>query len=244
MLAAATGGELDAQGVKMIYTPKAGGQVVTAAQTNQKESEHNTGTRTSLYSNDPYSATSGELTECFIMDLSDSNEQNAPKILSGGHTGSGESDETRQGCCYAIGVNENGSLHLAKEWPYHPVTPKAYDKINYVDPAWKTIGNIKNKFTPMKIIYYPKEGGTYIEWWFDKKGLESGKLENDWQQMAWAHDKGDWGEKFGPALVENQGLKYKGKVLGFYIRIDTPKKPVQFSHQGMHELEIPVKKLV
>ena len=235
----------DAQGVVMIYKPKQGGQVVTASETNQKESDHNTGSRSSLYSNNPYSANSGELTEYFEMDLDDSGEQNAPKLLSGGHTGSGDSDETRQGCCYAVGVNENGSLHLAKEWPHHPVTPKAYDKINYVDQSWKNLGgSIKNKLVGMKIIYYPADGGTKIEWWFDKKGLETGKLENDWKQMAWAHDKGDWGDKFGPALTENQGVKYKGKILGFYIRIDTPKKPVKFSHQGQHELEIPLKKLV
>lgn len=240
-----SGAKVDAQGIVMIYAAKEGGQVVTAATTNQKESDHNTGSRTSLYSNSPYSATSGELTEYFSMDLGDSGEQNAPKLLSGGHTGSGDNDETRQGCCYAVGVNENGTLHLAKEWPHHPVTPKAYDKINYVDQAWKNLGgSIKNKLVGMKIIYYPADGGTKMEWWFDKKGLETGKVENDWKQMAWAHDKGDWGDKFGPALVENQGVKYKGKVMGFYIRIDTPKKPVKFQNQGMHELAIPLKKLV
>ena len=240
--------KVDAQGVVMIYAPKVGGQVVTATETNQKESSHNTGSRTSLYSNKPYSAISGEITEYFVMDLSDDDEQNAPKLLSGGHTGSGDNDETRQGQCYAVGVNQNGSLHLAKEYPHHPTTPKAYNKIQYLDPNWKNLGSIKNKFVGMKIIYFPieKNGkkGMHMEWWFDKKALETGKKENDWKQMAFAEDFGDWGSQFGPPHLENMGVKYKGKIMGFYIRIDTPKKPVKFSHQGQHELEIPPRRLV
>lgn len=242
-----TTGKLDAQGVRMIYAPKAGGQVVIATETNQKESSHNTGSRTSLYSNKPYSANCGELTEGFIMNLSDNGEQNAPKLLSGGHTGSGDNDETRQGQCYAVGVNQNGTLHLAKEYPHHPTTPKAYDKIQYLDPNWKSLGDIKNKKVFMKIIYFPVEKagkqGMHMEWWFDKKALETGKLENDWQQMAFAEDFGDWGAKFGPPHMINNGVKYNGKILGFYIRIDTPTKPVQFTHQGQHELELPPRKL-
>lgn len=241
--------KVDAQGVVMIYAPKVGGQVVIATETNQKESEHNTGTRTSLYSNKPYSANSGELTEGFIMNLSDNGEQNAPKLLSGGHTGSGDNDETRQGQCYAVGVNQNGSLHLAKEYPHHPTTPKAYDKIQYLDPNWKNLGSIKNKKVFMKIIYFPVKNaagkeGMHMEWWFDKKALSTGKLENDWVQMAFAEDFGDWGKEFGPPHMVNNGVKYKGKILGFYIRIDTPTKPVEFSHQGMHELDSPPRKLV
>ena len=96
----------------MIYAPKVGGQVVTATETNQKESSHNTGSRTSLYSNKPYSAISGEITEYFVMDLSDDDEQNAPKLLSGGHTGSGDNDETRQGQCYACVIFQNNLRSL------------------------------------------------------------------------------------------------------------------------------------
>jgi hypothetical protein len=241
--------KVDAQGIVMIYAPKQGGQVVTAKETNQKESKHNTGTRSSLYSNKPYSANNGELTEYFIMDLSDDGEQNAPKLLSGGHTGSGNNNETKQGQCYAVGVNQNGTLHLAKEYPHHPTTPKAYDKIQYLNPNWKNLGgNIRNKLVGMKIIYFPvtKNGktGMHIEWWFDKKGLQTGKVENDWVQMAFTEDFGDWGSKFGPPHLENMGVKYNGKILGFYIRIDTPKKPVKFQNQGQHELELPPRKLI
>lgn len=237
--------KVDAQGVVMIYAPKPGGTIVTKKDTYQKESEHNTGTRTSLYSTIEYKANSGELTEGFIMDLSDSGEQNAPKLLSGGHTGSGDSDTTRQGQCYAVGVNQNGTLHLAKEYPHHPTTPKFYDKITYVNPQWKSLGDIRNKFVLMKIIYFPttKDGktGMHLEWWFDKKALETGKLENNWVQMAYADDFGDWK---GPPHLENMGVKYKGKVLGFYIRIDTPKKPVKFDYQGQHEIGENPKRLV
>jgi hypothetical protein len=240
--------KVDAQGVVMIYAPKAGGQIVIAKETNEKQSEHNTGKRSSLYSNKPYSANSGELTVGFRMNLSDNGEQCAPKLLSGGHTGSGDNDETRQGQCYAVGLNQNGSLHLAKEYPYHPKTPKAYDQIKYLNPNWKSLGSVKDKKVWMKIIYFPviKDGktGMHIEWWFDKKGFETQKLENDFQQMAYAEDFGDWGSKFGPPILENSGVKYKGKILGFYCRVDTPTKPVEFFNQGQHELDSPPRKLI
>lgn len=233
--------KVDAQGVVMIYAPKQGGQIITDKDTYQKESSHNTGPRTSLYSTIEYKANSGELTEGFVMKLSEDGEQNAPKLLSGGHTGSGDNNTTRQGQCYAVGVNQNGSLHLAKEYPHHPTTPKAYDKIQYLDNSWKNLGNIKNKFVLMKIIYYPVtrtdgKKGMRMEWWFDKKALSTGKLENDWKQMAFAEDYGDWGSKFGPPHLENNGIKYKGKVLGFYVRIDQKQEPVKFSYQGCHEI--------
>jgi hypothetical protein len=237
--------KVDAQGVVMIYAPKAGGQVITANDTYQKESEHDGQSRTSLYSKSEYIAGSGELTEYFVMDLGKDSEQNAPKLLSGGHTGSGDSDTTRQGRCYAVGINQNGTLHLAKEYPKHPDTPKFYDKIKYVDPNWRGLGQIANKSVGMKIIYYPieKDGkkGMHLEWWFDVKHLDTGKLENDWKQCAYADDFGDWE---GEPYFENNGVVFNGKVLGFYIRIDTPKNPVQFKYQGCHELAIPVKKLV
>lgn len=240
--------KVDAQGVLMIYAAKQGGQVITANDTYQKETVHNTGPRTSLYAKSEYSAPCGELTEYFIMDLSEDDEQNAPKLLSGGHTGSGDSDETRQGCCYAVGINQNGNLHLAKEYPHHPETPKAYDKIQYVLPKWNSIGNIRNHFVGMKIIYYQvtKDGktGVRIEWWFDLKALTTGKMENDWHLCAFAEDFGDWGNKYGPPYLENNGVKYNGKILGFYIRIDQKKKPVQFFHQGQHELAMPPVQLV
>jgi len=235
----------DAQGIVMLYAPKQDGQVITQDMTFQKESSHNSGDRTSLYAKKKYTANSGEITEYFSMNLSKDDEQNAPKLLSGGHTGSGLSDTTRQGRCYAAGINQNGSLHLAKEWPAHPTTPKFYDKIQYKDQNWKKLGNIKNKLVGMKIVYYPVESGNkkgmHIEWWFDKKGLQTQKIENDWQQMAWADDFGDWE---GEPLLENQGVKFKGKVLGMYIRIDHIKEPVKFLTAGQHELELPVKRLV
>ncbi len=240
---------LDAQGVRMLYTPKKDGQLVTAKGTRQEESEHNTGTRSSLYSLKPYSANCGELTEGFVMNLKDNDEQNAPKILSGGHTGSGDSNTTRQGRCYAVGVNQNGTLHLAKEYPHHPTTPKAYDQIKYLSTTWKNLGSIKDKFVLMKIVYFPttsadgKKKGMHIEWWFDRKALSTGKLENDWQQMAYVDDYGDWGSKFGEPYLENNGVKFNGKVLGMYVRIDTPIRPVKYSHVGQYELELPAKKL-
>lgn len=230
------GSKVDAQGFTMIYTPKQGGQVITDDLTYQKESEHNTGPRTSLYATVEYTANSGELTEEFTMNLSDDKEQNAPKLLSGGH--GDENPETGQ--CYAVGINQNGSLHLAKEYPKHPTTPKFYDKIKYVDPNWKSLGNIKGKKVFMKIIYFPvdKDGkkGMHLEWWFDVKALETGKLENDWRQIAYADDFGDWE---GPPHLENMGVKYKGKILGFYIRIDMVTKPVEFGKVGQHELQLP-----
>jgi hypothetical protein len=237
--------KVDAQGVVMIYAPKQGGQVVIAKETNQKESKHNTGTRSSLYSNKPYSANSGELTVGFKMNLSDNGEQCAPKLLSGGHG----DDNPKEGVCYAVGVNQNGTLHLAKEWPKHPTTPKAYDQIKYLDQNWKDLGgSIKDKKVFMKIIYYPvtkgDKTGMHIEWWFDKKGLQTQKLENDFVQMAYAEDFGDWGSKYGPPILENSGVKEKGKILGFYCRVDTPTKPVEFFNQGMHELTLPPIKLI
>lgn len=239
-------GQLDAQGVRMIYAPKQGGQIVTQETTVKKWSEHNTGTRTSLYSNTDITAVAGELTEGFLMDLSDNGEQNAPKLYSGGHTGSGESDETKQGRCYAIGINQDGTLHLAKEYPYHPETPKQYKNIQYVDASWKTFfGNIAGKKVWMKIIYHPhtRADGKKVcrlEWWFDKEGYTSQSLKNDWQFAAFAEDDGSWA---GEPYFENNGVLFNGKILGFYIRIDTPKKPVDFFNTGFHELELPARKL-
>lgn len=230
------GSKVDAQGFAMLYAPKQGGQVITDDKTYQKESKHNTGPRTSLYATVEYTANSGEITQEFTMDLSEDDEQNAPKLLSGGHG----SEPTEQGQCYAVGINQNGTLHLAKEVPKHPDTPKFYDKIKYVDPNWKGLGNIKGKKVYMKIVYFPveKDGkkGMHLEWWFDVKALDTGKLENDWRQCAYADDFGDWK---GPPHLENMGVKYKGKILGFYIRIDQVKKPVEFGKVGMHELQLP-----
>ena len=147
-------------------------------------------------------------------------------------------DNPKAGRCYAIGVNINGTAHLAKEYPKHPSTPKFYDKVKYADSSFKSLGSLQNKSFGLKVITYATAKSTLmIECWVDKDGEVNGKPANNWKLFFTAEDDGNWE---GPPYLENQGLANNDKAMGWYVRMDTVTKKTIATCMGGREIISPV----
>ncbi|HYG00359.1 MAG TPA: hypothetical protein VD815_09715 [Candidatus Saccharimonadales bacterium] len=170
------------------------------------------------------------------------------KIRGGEHN----DDYKYAGRSYAVGVSFNGDPYLAKEYPYHPVTPKFLNEIriangndndNDNDYISKNIGNLDGRWIGIKVIAYNKNNAVNIEVYVDNKGLLSnGKPANHWNLWWTAVDDGKWvndeGKKGGEPYLELQGEK-GGTPEMTYIRIDKMKEKgqIEIKHESVREID-------
>jgi hypothetical protein len=117
------------------------------------------------------------------------------KIRGGEHN----DDHKYAGRSYVVGISFNGDPYLAKEYPYHPVTPLFLNKIQFTDDdndndnVAKNIGNLDGRWIGLKVIAYNKNNAVNIEVYVDNKGLLiNGKPANDWKLWWTAVDDGNW----------------------------------------------------
>jgi hypothetical protein len=210
----------DKYGISKVYPDAPSGTFLDSPK--YKWSTHNTGPRDSFWIDD-MNLVNVEQTGYFKIKASTTDEQLSYKCMGGDHGGNGDSPETRQGRCYAIGVNFDGSPHFAKEYPYHPKTPKFYNHIQLADPNFKTMGKILDRWVGIKAIHYVKNGSVFFECWVDNEGLVNDKPANKFKKFFTVVDDGNLknnkGEKGGEPYLENQG-KANGGNGKFYIRLD------------------------
>jgi hypothetical protein len=138
------------------------------------------------------------------------NDQIDFKLGGGNHTDGKK--ESKAGQCYPVGLYFDGKPFVAKEYPKHPTTPNFSDKIQIVEGAPKSVGNVRGKKIGLMVRKYIYNNNQIkIECHinlFDGKGL---------QYWYYAIDDGSWVGK--PFLTLN------GKVNGspelVYLRIDS-----------------------
>ncbi len=164
------------------------------------------------------------------------------KIRGGEHN----DDYKYAGRSYAVGISFNGDPYLAKEYPYHPVTPKFLNEIRIADgndDVSKNIGNLDGRWIGLKVIAYNKNNAVNMEVYVDNKGLlGNGKPANDWKLWWTAVDDGKWvndeGRKGGEPYLELQGEK-GGTPEMTYIRIDKMKEKgqIEIKHESVREID-------
>jgi hypothetical protein len=142
------------------------------------------------------------------------------KIYGGNHTGNGDNDKTRQGRCYAFGLEQNGSPSFKKEFPHHNDTPDFSDQVKFSDPNVKKLKSLKDRWIGLKVIAWPDKpnGKVNFQCWVDDDGLVDGKPANNWKLLFTAEDNG--GNLKGEPYFEYQGSKHGGDDI-YYMRIDT-----------------------
>lgn len=152
------------------------------------------------------------------------------KIRGGEHN----DDNRYAGRSYVAGVSFSGEPHLAKEYPYHPLTPSFPNEIKISDDGdtSRNIGNLNGRWIGLKVVIFNKENNVVnIEVYVDNKGvLSDGKPANEWRLWWTAVDDGRWvngeGEKGGESYLDLQG-KEGGTPEMMYIRIDKMKEKGQ-----------------
>lgn len=208
-------------GIALVYPKKAGGQEAKKFGT-AKRSSHNTGKRDSFYTTPKgeFTATNAQIGLYLRYTLSQ-DDQGVIKLLSGGH---GDSP-LEQGRCYAVGIQVNkgkaSTFHLAKEYPKHPETPKFPKQIKLLNNT--ALPDINGKTVGYRLVGYVTAKGTFKGRLdldlsvLDTKPEDLKTCPNKFVPYMEFEDSGNW---TGPALTENQGIKFKGDPMGYYIRID------------------------
>ena len=119
---------LDKYGMPLLYATKPGTTLANIESFEGPErTDHNTGPRDSfrLKNNDLLNkAMHVELNMWSNIDFKE-DDQDSWKCVRRKH-GDSESNQTKRGRCYSMGINTDQTPHLAKEFPYHSTTPKFY----------------------------------------------------------------------------------------------------------------------
>lgn len=212
--------------IQLIYPQKQGGQVVS--KTTYERSTHNQSNkknipRDSFYS-DPksyFTAANAQIAGYFNVDFNVDDELSF-KILGGGHS----DDNPKEGRCYAIGVHiypgKASGVHVAKEYPQHSETPKFY-KEAILSGQIQTMPDLNNKTFGMRLNYWVTKKNTLAGRVdldlsvLDKKVSDLTECPNQWKTYFTFEDDGGWA---GEPYTSNQGVLFKGKKMGFYVRID------------------------
>jgi hypothetical protein len=156
----------------------------------------------------------------FKTALTKQSEEYSFKIHGGTHTGEGDNDTTKQGRCIALGLQQDGKPSFKIEFPHHNDTPDFSDKVEFFDPNFKSVGNVKDKWIGIAgfAIVDKTQNKAWYELWVDTSGLVDGKPQNKWRPMYRVENAP--GKFVKDLYTENQGIKHGGQGI-FYLRIDT-----------------------
>jgi hypothetical protein len=212
-------GELDKEGVLMLYPTKQGSKEYYTKDYSYKRSSHGQASKPELgkIPRDTFTLTNvdfmqGEYTFIGKIDFTNPDDFSF-KIGSLGHSGN---DPNGEGQCYSLGISSIGTVHMSKETPRHPKTPN-FDKHVKVEPGMpKSLGKISNKtFGCKSVMKFIDDGkNVLMEVYVDMDPLDAqGKPKNNWKKWFTAKDDGTWENK-------PQTFFAKGKTQTLYHRID------------------------
>ena len=212
-------GELDKEGVLMLYPTKSGGKEYYTNDYEYKRSSHGQASKPELgkiprdtYWLDDVPFMQGEYTFIGKVDFTNPDDFSF-KVGSLNHSGS---DPEGEGQCYSFGISSTGTVHMSKETPRHPKTPN-FDKQAHVEPGMpKSLGPISNKTFGCKGVFQIVDGGknVLIDVYVDMDPLDSqGKPKNNWKKWFSAKDDGTWENK-------PQTTFAKGNTQKLFHRID------------------------
>lgn len=211
--------------ITLKYQAKQGGEEVKEF-SGPDYSDHDGKPRASLYEKNKgnFGPTNAQIGGYVRMKLR-AKDQILYKVLSGNH-----GDPSMAGRCYGAGFEiegDNVTLHAVKELN-HPETPRITDKIEKLFTG--KIPPLNGKTVGYRVNHWVnKDKHTVVEFDADFSALDTPpeqltQAPNQWQPMFRFIDKGDWGlskdKEEDANIIENSGITYKGKKLGYYFRAD------------------------